>query len=78
MKSTKPQLVWILKHTFCDGTDVISIFASYEALMIRLSRILEHADEDDAYEILPKIPQTEAVEQKFLDDHLKWKAERNK
>jgi len=78
MKSTTPQLVWILKHTFCDGTDVVSAFASYEALLLRLTRILEHADDDDRYEIIPTIPQTETAEQKFLDDHLKWKAERNK
>ena len=76
MSHTKPQPVWILKHTFCDGTDVITAYASHEALLLRLTRILDHACEDSQYHIEVMLPNTEKQEQKMLDDHLKWKAER--
>lgn len=76
MSRTKPQSVWILKHTFCDGTDVITTYANHKALLLRLTRILDHACEENKYEIELCTPYTEEHEQKMLDDHINWKAER--
>lgn len=76
MARTKPQPVWILKHTFCDGTDVITTYVSHEALLLRLTRILSHSCEDNKYEIEMCIPYTEEQEQRMLDDHIEWQAKR--
>ena len=76
MSRTKPQSVWVLKHTFCDGTDAITTYVSYKALLLRLARILDHACEDNKYEIELCIPYTEEQEQSMLDNHIEWQAKR--
>lgn len=78
MKSTTPQPIWILKHTYCDGTDNVTTYKTYQALLVRLERILKHADEHDQYEMYQSTPQTEADERRITDEHNKWQEARNK